>query len=327
MTCSDWCPDLAASRGPPAGKSEEDSAVRLAFDQLKDSRGQTGSSVPAGQVEFTAFLQYYKDAIVAPDTDGRIVEGPRVREWAGLKRKSERLSKSVTRLSRQLPNIDDKEKKAAAAAELELLQAEAAVTKSQEANSLQWLRQQKVCSSKARHEFWGSRESTAEQKKLVNGAHLQQVFEVVKSEDTYVRSLLFMRQVWYLPLATGSHGAPQLDSGELDSLFSTLFSRPEGLGNGGGGGNAAGGGGGSSDEMDRLTKSLMKRGLGRNISTMRDILSFQLQYFLPALMEEERKEVRSKAPSFCCASTVSLRQCLSLSSVLVASGRTSRASS
>eukprot|EP01052_Picozoa_sp_SAG31_P009410 SAG31_NODE_493_length_14893_cov_20.429701_5_plen_187_part_00 len=90
-------------------------------------------------------------------------------------------------------------------------------------------------------------------------------------------------QVWYSPLANGTHGAPQLKSTELDSLFSTLFSNAGQV-------SATSAKNKTTAPDNLLAQNLLQRGVGRKISTMPDILSFQLQYFLPALMEEERKE-------------------------------------
>ena len=180
------------------------------------------------------------------------------------------------------------------------------------------LRREKPCSLKAR-KFWGG-QTDAEAKRMPgNGDHLRHVFEVVKTEDTYVRELLFMRHVWYLPLATGTHGAPKLEPGDLDTLFSTLFSREEvdaeedAL--------EASDSDHDDDELEHsprrrqpsqkpadgsqrkgrrqsakgtaagvLARNMISRGFTSKNSGITDILTFQLEHFMRSLLKEERKE-------------------------------------
>jgi hypothetical protein len=52
--------------------------------------------------------------------------------------------------------------------------------------------------------------------------YMQHVYEFIKTEEVYVRRLLLLVHVYYEPLATGSHNAPQLTPLELGGLFSTL---------------------------------------------------------------------------------------------------------
>ena len=57
--------------------------------------------------------------------------------------------------------------------------------------------------------------------------YMHHVFEVLQTEEHYVKTLHFMYLVWYRPLADGTYGAPKLSRQELDSLFSTLFAPVE----------------------------------------------------------------------------------------------------
>ena len=53
--------------------------------------------------------------------------------------------------------------------------------------------------------------------------HMQHVYEVLQTEEVYVKALRFTYAVWYRPLAHGTHGAPKLSRELLDRLFSTMF--------------------------------------------------------------------------------------------------------
>eukprot|EP01052_Picozoa_sp_SAG31_P009409 SAG31_NODE_493_length_14893_cov_20.429701_4_plen_480_part_00 len=177
------------------GKAESDPAVELAFSQLKTSVGLDGKAIPRGEVEFQQFLQYYKEAIVKPDTDGRIVEGPRVRDWVECHRRIAELGRVIKQTSNKIKHTDDEKEVEALRSQIEAMQVELRETRAKESKALNWLKTQKVCSMKARNQFWGSGDTPKALKKYTNHAHLRTVFEVVKTEDSYVRSLIFMQQV------------------------------------------------------------------------------------------------------------------------------------
>lgn len=101
--------------------------------------------------------------------------------------------------------------------------------------------------------------------------YMLHLYELIKTEEVYVKRLHFALHVYYLPLSTGSHHAPKLSPLEIEGLFSGLVIQeirqdPDG-----------------------------KRDHGPTIPSGStghlDIIKFHSEVFLKLLLEEEREPV------------------------------------
>jgi hypothetical protein len=157
----------------------------------------------AGTVEFAEFKDHWSCHLAQRFTgEGRMVEGTVVERALAAKDRIKSLEGQVR---------DIKARPGYRSAELDEATAKLDGAKKDAARLDATLRRALPC-SEAERQAW-----------KLNEKHMHHVFEVLQTEETYVKTLHFMYLVWYRPLADGTHGAPKLSRPELDSLFSTLF--------------------------------------------------------------------------------------------------------
>eukprot|EP01043_Picozoa_sp_COSAG02_P042364 COSAG02_NODE_3598_length_6507_cov_15.869538_1_plen_823_part_10 len=95
--------------------------------------------------------------------------------------------------------------------------------------------------------------------------YVRNVYELVKTEESFVKMLMLLKQEYYEPMSSGKRGSPNFDSSDVSSIFSSIIQR-----------DGAVPGGGSRDNADML-------------DAIPDLLTLHSAYVLPALLEEERQ--------------------------------------
>ncbi len=100
--------------------------------------------------------------------------------------------------------------------------------------------------------------------------YTRNVYELVKTEESFVKMLMLLKQQYYDPMSSGKRGSPHFDSSDVSSIFSSILQRD---------------GAATGDDADM-------------IEAIPDLLTLHSAYVLPALLEEERQSRPSIAAFF-----------------------------
>ena len=112
------------------------------------------------------------------------------------------------------------------------------------------------------------------------------LWELVKTEEIYIKVLMFLERNYIEPLATGTRGAPKLTPEDLDSIFSVIkdvdVTEPHG----------------DNDEEQNFESMEERHRSVRKMANITDLLTLHRDYVWPALLEEERRPAPSLAAFF-----------------------------